>query len=56
MNPIDDYLYSQKEPYQSIMLYVRSVILKIVLNIEEKSPQLKNYNNRKQVCSILYLQ
>ena len=87
MNPIDQYFYNQIEPYQSIMLYLRSVILKVVpqieekysykipffcihkkpvlyLNVlkgtdfvdvaivhgiilEEKYPQLKNYNNRK---------
>lgn len=92
MNPIDDYLYNQKEPYQSIMLYVRSVIIKtlpqveekfsykipfynidkkpmLYLNVlkgtnfvdvafvqgiilEEKYPQLKNHNKRKQVRSI----
>lgn len=92
MNPIEQHIYSQKEPYQSIMLYVRSVILKTIpaveekysyripffnvfnkpmlyLNVlkgtnfvdvafvqgiilEEKYPQLQNYNNRKQVRSI----
>ncbi|SDX09663.1 hypothetical protein SAMN05444411_10384 [Lutibacter oricola] len=36
MNPIDEYLYSQKEPYQSIMLYVRSVIHKALPEVEEK--------------------
>lgn len=92
MNPIEQHIYSQKEPYQRIMLYVRSVILKTIpaveekysyripffnvfnkpmlyLNVlkgtnfvdvafvqgiilEEKYPQLQNYNNRKQVRSI----
>ncbi len=92
MNPVEQYLYHQKEPYQSIMLYVRSVILKTLPKIEEKYsykipfyhhnkkpmcylnilkatsyvdvafvqgiflqdkfPQLKNKNNRKQVRSI----
>ena len=92
MNPIDEYFYSQKEPYQSIMLYIQSVILKILPNVEEKFsyripffnmhkkpmlylnilkgtnfvdvafvqgilleekyPQLKNHNNRKQVRSL----
>ncbi|GGK41258.1 MULTISPECIES: DUF1801 domain-containing protein [Flavobacteriaceae] len=92
MNPIDQYFYNQTEPYQSIMLYLRSLILKVVprieekysykipffcidkkpvlyLNVlkgtdyvdvaivhgiilEEKYPQLKNYNNRKQVRSL----
>lgn len=36
MNPIDNYLYSQKEPYQSIMLYVRSVIHKTLPKVQEK--------------------
>ena len=92
MNPIDEYFYNQIEPYQSIMLYLRSVIIKIApeieekysfkipffwinkkpvlyLNVlkgtsfvdvafvhgiilEEKYPELKNYNNRKQVRSL----
>lgn len=92
MNPIDEYFYSQKEPYQSIMLYIQSVILKTLPNVEEKFryripffnmlkkpmlylnilkgtnfvdvafvqgilleekyPQLKNHNNRKQVRSL----
>jgi hypothetical protein len=92
MNPIDQYLFDQKEPYQSIMLYVRSVIFKTLPKIEEKYnygipfyhhnkkpmcylnilkgtnyvdvafvqgvllqnkfPQLTDYNNRKQVRSI----
>ncbi|WP_298264294.1 DUF1801 domain-containing protein [uncultured Lutibacter sp.] len=92
MNPIEQYIFSKKEPYQSIMLYVRSVIFKVLpeveekfsykipfyniynkpmlyLNIlkgtnfvdiafvqgivlEEKYPELKNYNKRKQVRSL----
>jgi hypothetical protein len=92
MNPVEQYIYNQKEPYQSIMLYVRGVVFKtlpkveekysykipfynlknkpmLYLNIlkgtnfvdvafvqgvllEEKHPQLKNYNKRKQVRSI----
>jgi hypothetical protein len=92
MNPIDQYLFDQKKPYQSIMLYVRSVIFKTLPKIEEKYnygipfyhhnkkpmcylnilkgtnyvdvafvqgvllqnkfPQLTDYNNRKQVRSI----
>ncbi len=92
MNPVDQYLFKQIEPYQSIMLYVRSVILKTMPKVEEKLnygvpfyhhnkrpliylnilkgtnfvdvafiqgtfyqdkfPQLKNYNNRKQVRSL----
>jgi len=92
MNPVEQYFYNQKEPYQSILLYIRSVIIKTIpdvvekfsyklpfyqhnkktlcyLNIlkgtnyvnvafvqgtflEDKFPELKNYNNRKQVRSI----
>ncbi|MCK5638103.1 MAG: DUF1801 domain-containing protein [Flavobacteriaceae bacterium] len=92
MNPVEQYFINQKEPYQSIMLYVRSVILKTLPKIEEKYnykipfyhhnkkpmcylnvlkgtnyvdvafvqgiflqdkfPQLKDYNNRQQVRSI----
>jgi len=36
MNPVEQYFINQKEPYQSIMLYVRSVILKTLPKIEEK--------------------
>lgn len=35
MKPVDAYFYNQKEPYQSIMLYVRSVILNTLPEIEE---------------------
>lgn len=92
MNPSENYILKQREPYQSIMLYVRIVILKalpevqekynygipfyhhnkkpfLYLNIlkgtdfvdvafvqgvflQDKFPQLKDYNNRKQVRSI----
>lgn len=92
MNAVEQHIYSQEEPYQSIMLYVRDVILKILPNVEEKYsykipffniqkkpmlylnilkgtnfvdvafvqgvileekyPQLKNHNNRKQVRSL----
>ncbi len=92
MKPVDNYFLSQAEPFQSIMLYVRSVILKSIPNIEErysykipfynhnnkpmiylnilkgtqyvdvafvqgilfenKFPELKDHNNRKQVRSI----
>ena len=92
MNPVEQYFINQKEPYQSIMLYVRSVILKTLPKIEEKYnykisfyhhnkkpmcylnvlkgtnyvdvafvqgiflqdkfPQLKDYNNRQQVRSL----
>tara|TARA_R110002049_G_scaffold267903_2_gene444396 strand:- start:402 stop:779 length:378 start_codon:yes stop_codon:yes gene_type:complete len=36
MKPVDDYFISQKEPHQSIMLYVRSIILKTLPEVEEK--------------------
>jgi len=36
MNPIEQYFLSQKEPYQSIMLYVRSVIFKTLPDVEER--------------------
>ena len=36
MNPVEQYLFDQKEPFQSIMLYVRSVILKTFPEVEEK--------------------
>jgi len=92
MNSIDDYIYAQVEPYQTIMIYVRSIISKALPEVEEKYsykipffmwekrpmiyfnvlkgtnfvdvafvqgillehnyPQLKNYNNRKQVRSL----
>jgi len=92
MNPVEQHILNQKEPYQSIMLYVRSVIFKslpcieekykykvpyytynnkpmLYLNIlkgtnyvdvafiqgvllEDKYPQLKDDNNRKQVRSL----
>lgn len=92
MNPVEQYIFNQEEPYQSIMLYVRSVILDTLpaieekyshkipffnidkkpmvyfnvlkgtnfvdvafvqgILLEEKYPQLKNYNKRKQVRSL----
>lgn len=36
MKPVDDYLYNQPEPFQSIMLYVRNVILKTLPNVTER--------------------
>ena len=52
MNPSENYILNQKEPYQSIMLYVRSVILKSLPDIVEKY----NYgipfyhHNKKPMC------
>ena len=36
MRPVDEYFFNQPEPYQSIMLYVRSVILKTLPDIIER--------------------
>ena len=36
MNPVEQHLFNQKEPYQSIMIYVRSVILKTFPEVAEK--------------------
>jgi len=35
MNPTQQHILNQKEPYQSIMLYVRSVIFKTIPTVEE---------------------
>jgi len=35
MRPIDEYFINQKEPFQSIMLYVRNVILKTIPEVTE---------------------
>lgn len=92
MSPVEQYLFNQKEPFQSILLYVRNVIYKTLpdivekynyklpfyhhnkkpfcyLNVlkgtdyvdvafvqgiflQDKFPELKDHNNRKQVRSI----
>lgn len=52
MKPVDDYILRQKEPYQSIMLYVRSVIFKTLPDVEEKynySIPFYHYN-KKPFC------
>lgn len=36
LNPIENYFLRQEEPYQSIMLYVRSLLLKQPFGIVEK--------------------
>lgn len=36
MNPIEQHIFNQLEPYQSIILYVRSVILKTLPEVKEK--------------------
>ena len=49
MNPIDNYFLSQKEPYQAIMLFVRSVILNTLLEVEERySYKIPFYNCHKK--------
>jgi hypothetical protein len=54
MKPVDDYFLNQKESYQSIMLYVRSVILKTLPEITERySYKIPFYNIDKK--PMLYL-
>jgi hypothetical protein len=36
LNPVEDYFLRQDEPYQAIMLYVRSVILRTLPEINER--------------------
>ena len=49
MNPVDEYFFNQKEPYQSIMLYVRSVILKTLPEVTERySYKIPFYNIGKK--------
>ena len=49
MRPIDNYYFNQQEPYQSIMLYVRSVILKTLPKVEERfSYKIPFYNIGKK--------
>ena len=52
MNPVENYILNQPEPYQSIMLYVRSVILKTLPNIVEKyNYKIPFYHhNKKPLC------
>ena len=45
MKPVDTYFFEQQEPFQSIMLYVRQVILKTLPNINERcSYKIPFYN------------
>ncbi|MFG6686208.1 DUF1801 domain-containing protein [Mariniflexile sp. HNIBRBA6329] len=49
MKPVDDYFFNQKEPYQSIMLYVRGVILNTLPEVEERfSYKIPFYNCHKK--------
>lgn len=49
MKPVENYFLEQQEPYQSIMLYVRQVILKTLPNITERySYKIPFYNLEKK--------
>ena len=49
MKPVDVYFLEQQEPLQSIMLYVRQVILKTLPNIQERySYKIPFYNMSKK--------
>ncbi|GAA4943409.1 hypothetical protein GCM10023314_15590 [Algibacter agarivorans] len=49
MKPVDEYFIKQKEPYQSIMLYVRDVILNTLPGVEERySYKIPFYNIEKK--------
>ena len=49
MKPVDEYFLDQKEPYQSIMLYVRDLILITLPEIEERySYKISFYNMGKK--------
>lgn len=49
MKPVDEYFLNQEEPFQSIMLYVRSVILNTLPEIEETySYRIPFYNIGKK--------
>ncbi|MFI0431003.1 DUF1801 domain-containing protein [Mariniflexile sp. HMF6888] len=49
MKPVDTYFLNQKEPYQSIMLYVRSIILNTLPEAEERySYRIPFYNCHKK--------
>ncbi|MCF8272427.1 MAG: DUF1801 domain-containing protein [Flavobacteriaceae bacterium] len=54
MKPVEAYFLNQKEPYQSIMLYVRSIILNSLPQVEERySYKIPFYNIGKK--PMLYL-
>jgi hypothetical protein len=54
VKPAEQYIFNQKEPYQSIMLYVRSVILKTLPDVIERySYKIPFYNIDKK--PMLYL-
>lgn len=54
MKPVDEYFLNQKEPYQSIMLYVRDLILSALPESKERlSYKIPFYNIGKK--PLLYL-
>ncbi len=54
MKPVEQYFLNQKEPFQSIMLYVRSIILNTLPEVEERySYKIPFYNCHKK--PMLYL-
>ena len=54
MKPVEQYFLNQKEPYQSIMLYIRSVIVNTLPEVEERcSYNIPFYNIGKK--PMLYL-
>jgi hypothetical protein len=49
VKPVDEYFLNLKEPYQSIMLYVRSVIINTLPELEERySSNIPFYNIEKK--------
>ena len=49
MKPVEEYFINQKEPHQSIMLYVRAIILNTLSEVEEKySYSIPFYNIGKK--------
>lgn len=52
MNPVESYFMNQQEQYQSIMLYVRALLLKKSFNIDEKFKYgiPFYYANNKPLC------
>jgi len=49
VKPVDEYFLNQKEPYQSIMIYVRAIILKTLPEVKETySYNIPFYNCHKK--------
>ncbi|WP_136481824.1 DUF1801 domain-containing protein [Cognatitamlana onchidii] len=54
MKPVDEYFINQKEPYRSIMLYVRGIVLSTIPDISERySYKIPFYNIGKK--PLLYI-